>query len=602
MSNLTETLALVAALGIAVQWVGWRARVPTIVLLLGCGLLAGPVLGLIRPSESLGPAYPALIELGVAAILFEGGLSLRWHELRQTAAGVWRLATVGVALSLGLGTLAAHLLGGLSWPVALVFAAIAVVTGPTVILPLLRQARLRRRPASLLKWEGIVNDPIGALLAVVLFEAMVSPGSPELGHTLAELLLGLIGAAAFGAAAGWSLGRLYLAGQVPEYLKGALALGVALGVFALANLVFVESGLVAATVMGVVLGNMGLPSIEEVRRFKESVAVLLVSGIFLLLSADLDPEILLALDWRSALLIVAMVLVVRPLAVLLATLGSGLEWRERVLLGWIAPRGIVAAAVAGVLGPGLVARGFADGALLLPLVFTLILVTVVAHGFSLGWLARRLGLSAAAREGLLICGASPWSCALAETLHAQQVPVRLADRSWHRLRAARQAGVPVYYGELLSEHAEGELELTDFGSLLAISGNDAYDSLICAQYAPAFERRRVYQFPVESGHAQRRPGAGSRGRPFLVEGLQFEDLQREWYRGWTFQVTRLGEGFDLDALRRSLPEGARLVLLIDAAEGVRLAAADAPFRAAPGQRVLWFGPKGERGGGGDERG
>ncbi|NEV63740.1 cation:proton antiporter [Thiorhodococcus minor] len=594
MTPLTETLALIAALGIAAQWLGWRLKIPTIVLLVAFGILIGPVLGIIRPSEALGPAFPSLISLGVAVILFEGGLSLRWHELKQTATGVKRLVTLGVVLSLGLGALAAHWIGALSWPVALVFAAIAVVTGPTVILPLLRQARLRRRPASFLKWEGIVNDPTGALLAVLLFEYFVSPGAPDLGHTFAELALGLLSAGLLGGVGGWLLGRAYLAGKVPEYLKGPVALGAALAAFGLANLVMEEAGLVAATALGVVLGNMGLPSIEEVRRFKESVAMLLVAGLFLLLTADLDPDILLALDWHSALLILAMLFLVRPLTIWLATIGAGMSWQERLLIGWIAPRGIVAAAVAGVLGPGLAARGYADGDLLLPLIFTLILTTVLLHGFSLSWLARKLDLSASPRQGLLISGANPWSTGLAQALHSYKVPVLMTDRAWHRLRRARHAGLPVYFGELLSEHAESELELSDYGTLLAISSNDAYNSLVCAQYTPAFDRRHVYQLAAEPSHASRKPGSGTRGRTFIDGEIQYEDLQRGWYRGWTFQATSITKEFGVSQLLEVLPEGALPVLIISKDAGVRLLAADEEIKAEPGQRLLWFGTKQER--------
>ncbi|MBK1722478.1 cation:proton antiporter [Thiocystis violacea] len=594
MPHLTETLALIAALGIAAQWLGWRLKIPTIVLLVAFGILIGPVFGLIRPSEALGPAYPSLISLGVAVILFEGGLSLRWHELKQTATGVKRLISLGVVFSLGLGTLAAHWIGALSWPVALIFAAIAVVTGPTVILPLLRQARLRRRPASFLKWEGIVNDPTGALLAVLLYEYFVSPGAPDISHTLVELALGLVSAGLLGGLGGWLLGRAYLAGQVPEYLKGPVALGAALAAFGLANLVMDEAGLVAATALGVVLGNMGLPSIEEVRRFKESVAMLLVAGLFLLLTADLDPDILRALDWHSALLILAMLVLVRPLTIGLATMGAGMSWQERVLIGWIAPRGIVAAAVAGVLGPGLVARGYADGDLLLPLVFALILTTVLLHGFSLGWLARKLDLSASPRQGLLISGANPWSTGLAQAVHAYKVPVLITDRAWHRLRRARHAGLPVYFGELLSEHAESELELSDYGSLLALSSNDAYNSLVCAQYTPAFDRWHVYQLATEPSHASRKPGASLRGRIFLSAEVQYEDLQRGWYRGWTFQATSITKEFGVEQLLEMLPEGALPVLVISKDAGVRLLAADAGIKAEAGDRVLWFGAKLER--------
>jgi voltage-gated potassium channel Kch len=466
-----------------------------------------------------------------------------------------------------------------------------VVTGPTVILPLLRQARLRRRPASYLKWEGIVNDPTGALLAVAAFEYFVSSGQASIGHSLLVLVLGLAVAGGLGGIGGWLLGRAYLAGLVPEYLKGPLALAAALGVYALSNLVLEEAGLVAATVMGLVLGNMGLPSIAELRRFKESVAVLLVSGIFLLLTADLDPQIMLRLDWRSVALLAAILFLVRPLAIGLATLGAGMTWQERVLVGWIAPRGVVAAAVAGVFGPALAVQGYTGGKLLLPLVFALILVTVVIHGFSLGWLARRLGLSATGEGGLLIAGAGPWSTGLAEALHKLEVPVLVADSSWHRLRTARLAGVPVYFGELLSEQAETSLELGEMGSLLAATSNDAYNALLCAHYAAELGRQRVYQLPAEEVAEHRRPGPTARGLTAFADGVQFEDLERGWYGGWTFQRTGITEDYGQEAFLAALPEGAVPLLVITAKGAVRVIAAEHPLKADPGDRILWFGRK-----------
>ena len=386
--HLTEILALLVVIGIAVQWIGWRLQIPAIILLSLSGLLVGPVFGLFRPSEALGDAYQPLINLAVAAILFEGGLSLHFAELRQAASVVNRLVTIAVALSLALTAAAAHWIGGLSWAVALIFGAIMIVTGPTVILPLLRQARLKRRPASYLKWEGIVNDPIGALLVVVLFDYVTSAGAGAGPSPLDEALLrmasGVATALFLGGVGGWLLGRAFLSGKVPEYLKGPLALAAAIGVYTLSNLVLHEAGLIAATVLGIVLGNMNLPSIGEIRRFKEYIAILLVSCVFLLLTADLDPQIMAAMDWRSGALVAVVIFIVRPLAVWISTIGVGMPWQERALVGWIAPRGVVAAAVAGVFGPALAERGFAGAEQLLPLVFTLILLTVVFTRLQLG--------------------------------------------------------------------------------------------------------------------------------------------------------------------------------------------------------------------------
>ncbi len=591
MNHLTEVLALLMVFGIGAQWVAWRFHIPAIVLLSLAGLLVGPVLGILRPSETLGDAYQPLIKLAVAAILFEGGLSLRFAELKQSAAVVFRLTTIAVALSLTLTAWVAHTVVGMAWAVALVFGAITVVTGPTVILPLLRQAKLKRRPAAFLKWEGIVNDPTGAVLAVVMFDYTVGSTSGDMSGTLSHLAAGVGTALLLGGGGGWALGRAFLAGWVPEYLKGAVALAAAIGAYALANYVLEEAGLIAATAMGVVLGNMNLPSMGEIRRFKEYVAVLLVSGVFLLLTADLDPHILAALDWRSAVLIVAVVFLVRPAVVWLSTVGAAMSREERTLLGWIAPRGVVAAAVAGVFAPLLTERELAGAELLLPLVFVLIFTTVVLHGFSLGWLARRLELSARRQGGLIIAGASAWSSGLAAKLHEQEVPVIVADSAWHRLRSARQAGVPVYFGELLSEHAEHAFELDTFGSLLATSNNDAYNALVCARFAPELGRQNIFQLAVNDAAETRKPSPELRGRTAMSHGVQYEDLQRRWYQGWGFRCSKLTQTFDAAAFRNALPEGAVPVLVIGPNHAVRILEADKPLRAERGERVVWLGPK-----------
>ncbi|MFP4496046.1 MAG: cation:proton antiporter [Halochromatium sp.] len=593
--NLTEILALLVVIGIAVQWIGWRLQIPAIILLSLSGLLVGPVFGLFRPSEALGDAYQPLINLAVAAILFEGGLSLHFAELRQAASVVNRLVTIAVALSLALTAAAAHWIGGLSWAVALIFGAIMTVTGPTVILPLLRQARLKRRPASYLKWEGIVNDPIGALLAVVLFDYVTSTGAgpSPLDEALLRMASGVATALFLGGVGGWLLGRAFLSGKVPEYLKGPLALAAAIGVYTLSNLVLHEAGLIAATVLGIVLGNMNLPSIGEIRRFKEYIAILLVSCVFLLLTADLDPQIMAAMDWRSGALVAVVILIVRPLAVWISTIGVGMPWQERALVGWIAPRGVVAAAVAGVFGPALAERGFAGAEQLLPLVFTLILLTVVLHGFSLGWMARRLRLSTQQRGGLIIAGGSAWSNGLAKALHEREVPVIVVDNAWHRLRSARLAGVPVYFGELLSEHAEYALELGAYGTLLAASNNDSYNALVCAHFAPGLGTQKVFQLANSETDttAARRPAPAARGRTAFSREVQYEDLQRHWYQGWGFHGTRISESFDLKAMHSALPKGAIPLLVISSDKEISLIEANASLKAAPGQRVLWFGCK-----------
>lgn len=595
-THVIQILALVAILGIGAQWLAWRVQLPAIVLLMLFGLLAGPVLGWIRPSRDLGVLFDPIIKLGVAIILFEGGLRLRFHELKQAASGVARLVTLGVLLSFPLGSLAAHYLGGLSWPVALVFGAIVIVTGPTVIIPLLRQARLRRRPASYLKWEGILNDPTGALLAVVIFEYFTFAGEAALPQMLAHVGTGLVFAAALGVGGGYLLGTLYRRGYVPEYLKGPGALATTIGVYVLANRVLNESGLLAATLLGTTLGNMRLPSIDEMRRFKEYIALVLVSGVFILLTAELDPAILLNLDWRSFALLGAVVFVLRPVCIFLATVGAGMSWQERTLLAWIAPRGIVAAAVAAVFGPALQAQGYAGASLLLPLVFALIMITVLAHGLSIGWISRHLDLSAQTANGVLIVGSSPWTVGLAQALKEKEVPVMIVDGVWHRLRPARLAGVTVHYGEILSEAAEQQLEFNDYGYLLAATDNDAYNALVCSHFAAEMGRNCVFQLPdtsVEEPDPKRLPRT-MRGLIVPGERAWFEELMSNWYRGWTFQKTLLTEEFGFENLQAASPAGSLPVVAVKANGKVEFNSPEQPFKPKAGDMVIWFGPKPEK--------
>jgi NhaP-type Na+/H+ or K+/H+ antiporter len=589
-------LASIALLGMGAQWLAWRFQIPAIILLTVFGILAGPVLGWIRPSEDLGTLFSPIIKLGVAIILFEGGLSLRFHELKQAAAGVLRLTTLGVLISFPFGSLAAHYLAGLSWPVALVFGAIIVVTGPTVIIPLLRQARLRKRPASYLKWEGIVNDPVGALLAVILFQYFVYVGDRAVPAMIGQVMAGLAFAAMLGVGVGFLLGFLYRRGFVPEYLKGPAALAVALGVYVLANLGLEEAGLMAVTLLGITLGNMRLPSIDEMRRFKESIALLIVSGVFILLTAELKPVLLLNLDWRSLVLLVAIIFVIRPLAIFLSTIGAGMPWQERALLGWIAPRGIVAAAVAGVFGPALEQQGYAGASLLLPLIFALILITVMLHGLSIGWLGRYLGLSAQHTHGVLIIGSNAWTIPLAQALKSDDNNVIIADNSWHQLRRARLAGVAAHYGDILTEASEERLEFSDFGHLVAATDNDAYNALVCNQFAGEFGRHRVYQLPDVSTlepDPKRLPRT-RRGLIIPKEDAWYEELMAKAYQGWTFQKTRLSDEFTYEVFLNTATEGIIPTALIREDGAIEFSSPEHPFNPKTGDTLLWFGPKVEK--------
>lgn len=535
--DVALAVVVLVAGGVAAQWLAFRFALPAIVLLFVAGLAVGPVFGLIDPGEALGENLHAFIGLAVALIVFEGGLALNFKELRAAGEGVVRLTVVALPLNWLLGALAAAYIGGFDWGTAILFGAIMVVTGPTVILPLLRQARLERRSASFLKWEAILNDPVGAILAAAVLELLIllDVGDDE---ALAEVALrfgvGLALAVALGIGAAFLVRRLFVADLTPEILKTPMLLALALSVYALANLAISEAGLVAATVFGITLANIEVPGLSELKRFKEGLVVLIVSTLFIVLVADLDPEIFAALSWPIAALTLAMLLLVRPLAIALATLGSDLDWRERVLTGAIAPRGIVAAAVAGLAGHRLAEGGEGSAALIEPVVFAVIATTVVIHGFALRPLARTLGLSAGEEPAVAIIGASPWAVDLSRALKQAGVKVVLIDTFASATRRARAAGVAAIQTQILSEEAEERLSESPLDYALVATKDDVYNALVCARLGPELGRERVFQLPAAAGDLDLEEELDRDWRGKLFGRMPFAEYERRHAEGWRF--------------------------------------------------------------------
>ncbi|NNF16432.1 MAG: sodium:proton antiporter, partial [Gammaproteobacteria bacterium] len=562
--QLSFMIVLIVVLGVAAQWLAWRFRFPAIVLLALAGLIIGPVTGWVSPREVFGEHMQSVVSLCVAIILFEGGLNLHFNELKVAASGVRRLVYLGAPLAWFFATLAAVFVGGLSWQVAAVFGAIMVVTGPTVIIPLLRQARLNRRTASYFKWEGIVNDPIGALLAVLILQFLVQTDQDSGWQAVVTGLSWALASGAFlGGAGGWLAGKAFRRGLVPEYLKSPVMLGLVLLVFVTSNLLQHEAGLLAVTVMGMVVGNMDLAGIQDMKRFKEYITVMLVAVVFVVLTADLQPEVLLGITWHGIALVAAILFLCRPATVFFATLGADMDNRDRAILGWIAPRGIVAAATAGVMGPRLQAAGYEGAESLLPLVFLVIFATILLHGSTIGWIARKLQLTSRNQDSILIVGASPWSVAFARKLKELGVRCLIADSSWHNLRRARLAGIDVFYGEILSDFAEESVEIGHVGTVLAATSNDAYNALVCMAIAPEVGRPNVFQLAMgdtQSDDDPRGVARPLRGRVAFGTDAVFEKLWRRHVRGWTFYSTRLSETYSYSDFLGDCPQDTMVIL------------------------------------------
>ncbi|GAA4642016.1 sodium:proton antiporter [Pontixanthobacter gangjinensis] len=570
MEEQALVIALVGVLGIGAQWVAWRTGWPAIVLMLAAGFLAGPILGVFDPEHAFGDLLEPMVAIGVALILFEGGLSLDFRELRHSGQAVWRLATIGVVLAWIFGSVAGKYIAGLEWEVAILFGGILVVTGPTVVMPLLRQSTIQTRPASILKWEAIVNDPTGALCAVVAYEyfritneqptATLFQVVPPM--IIAALVAGLIGYAAAKAIA-WSFPR----GAVPEFLKVPVLLTTVIAVFVLSNQIEHEAGLVAVTVMGVALANMHVSSLRSIHPFKQNIAVLLVSGIFILLSASLSLDDLVYLDprnnWGFIAFLLALLFVVRPATILLSLAFSSVPWNERLFLAWIAPRGIVLVAISGLFALRLSDLGYADGNILIGLSFAVVVVTIVAHGFTIDWVAKLLKVKGSTRPGLIIVGSTPWTNALAVQMKELDTPVMMVDPSWQRLGLARKNGLPVYHGEILNEATEHNLDLTPFQVLVAATENEAYNALVCNEFAHEIGRDSVYQLGESTREDDKHALPPSiRGRALFESGFGVEDLSERQQQGWVFRKTTLSEEFDFEAAQEKLPDAAHMLLIL----------------------------------------
>ena len=600
MESQALVIALVGVLGIGAQWIAWRTGWPAIVLMLAAGFLAGPVLGLFDPEETFGELLEPMIGIGVALILFEGGLSLHFKELKHSGDAVWRLATIGVLVGWALGAAAANQIGGLDWPVAVLFGGILIVTGPTVVLPLLRQSNVQTRPASILKWEAIVNDPTGALCAVIAYEYFRKVAEQP-GAGVVEVVLPLILAAALAGGIGYIAARAiawaFPRGVIPEYLKVPVLFIVVIGVFVLSNKIEHEAGLVAVTVMGIALANMGVTSLRSIHPFKENVAVLLVSGIFILLSASLDWSELNYLDPRGEaglrflLFLLALLFLVRPLTVLISLLGSSVPWKERLFVAWIAPRGIVLVAISGLFALRLADLGYADGNVLIGLSFAVVVATIVAHGFTIGIVSKWLGVQGTSRPGLLIVGSTPWTIALGKQLEALKAPVMIVDSSWQRLASARREGLPFYHGEILNEATEHNIDLTPFQVLVAATDNEAYNALVCNEFAYEIGRDSVYQLgdAVEEDDKHALPES-LRGRALFESGFGVSEVNERQAGGWVFRKTKLTEEFDFDDAQEVLPDNAHMLLLLRENGNLRFFTHAARPEPRAGDIILSFCP------------
>ena len=594
MHAILISITIILGLGVLAQVVASRIHLPSILLLLLSGILVGPVLRAFWPHSALaldpesifGDLISPIVSLGVALILYEGGLSLRFRELHTGGAVISKLVTVGAALTWLLSAVAANLVLGLPWGLALVFGAILTVSGPTVIIPLVHHVRPKGAVGPIMRWEGIVIDPIGALLAVLVFEAVVGEGGHEaVAGVFYGVVYTIVVGGGLGLLAGWLLVRLIHNYLVPDFLQNAVSFAMVVVTFTICDTVQEESGLLAATVMGIYLANQRTVDIEHIIEFKENLRVLLISSLFVLLAARLDPSDLQAMGIPTVIFVALLIVLIRPIAVFVSTLGSRLQPKERVLLACVAPRGIVAAAIAPALAFELLNVYPDQAGRLAPLTFAVIVGTVLVYGVCAPFIARKLNLADTNPQGVLMLGGQPWARAIGKALKSLGIPVMIVDSNYANTAAAWMDGVPAYHGSVLSDSAFNEIELTGIGRFIALTPNDQVNTLATQRLSRLFGRVGVYQVAARP-HDDSSEAIESAGRILAGPDATYRKLTTIWGQRGGVLISELTPEYTFDDLLAE--HGDSIVPLFVLSESGRLSilTPSQTHTFSPGQRVI----------------
>jgi CPA1 family monovalent cation:H+ antiporter len=515
-----------------------------------CGILSGPVLGWLHPDQLFGGLLFPFISLAVAVILFEGSLTLKFHDIAGLEKVIRNMITFGVVITWLITALATRWLLHFSWEVALLFGALMVVTGPTVIVPMLRTVRPKENVAHILRWEGILIDAIGATLAVLVYQFIISEAAQD-GLFAAMTVFGKILAIGclLGIAVGYLFGIALRRHWIPQYLHNFAALALVCGVFALSDTLEAESGLLSVTVMGVWLANMKNVEMDEILDFKESLSILLISMLFIILASRLDLSAFLGLGWPALAVFGVIQFLSRPLNAQISAIGSKLTMAERHLLAWIAPRGIVAAAISALFAIRLESIGYPQAAQMVPLTFMVIIGTVLLQSATAGPIAKWLKVAEPEPRGFLIIGADHVSRAIAGALQENGFTTLLADQNWDHIKTAKMAGLATYWGNPVSEHAERHLNLIGIGRLLALTPNWELNALAAKHYRMEFGANNIYSIRPHRPKNQadeNKTVFKHGGRRLFQETITHENLYKLFTDGAEMKTTPLTKIFSYE--------------------------------------------------------
>ncbi|MDV7186840.1 sodium:proton antiporter [Lutibacter sp. TH_r2] len=496
-------LSGIIILGILAQWVAWRFKIPAILPLILIGLLVGPIAAEFLSEDGAkwiepvwngekglfpGDGLYYFVSLAISIILFEGGLTLKRNEIKTVGPVITKLITLGSTVTFFGAGITAHYVFDLSWEMSFLFAALIIVTGPTVITPILRNIPLKKDISAVLKWEGILIDPIGALVAVLVFEFISVGGGGGFTKTaLLEFGKILLFGTTFGFTFAHALAFAINKNMIPHYLLNVVSLSTVLLVFVESEVFAHESGLLAVVVMGMVLGNNKLENIKELLYFKESISVLLISILFILLSANINMEdMMLLYNWKTAILFGIVIFVIRPLAVFLSTIGSNLKFNEKLFISWVGPRGIVAAGIASLFGSKLLKAGVAGAEYITPLVFMIVLGTVLLNATTARFFAKVVGVFLKSSEGIIMVGASNFARLIATYLKNNGRRVVLIDTNSQNIEKSKLLGLEAIEGNIYSDDLLEDIELNDIGYLLALTGSAEVNDYVMERFTPTF--------------------------------------------------------------------------------------------------------------------
>ena len=503
-------LAGIIILGILAQWFAWKFKIPAILPLILIGLLVGPIAAEFLSDDSTkwiepiwngkeglfpGESLFYFVSLAISIILFEGGLTLKMSEIKNVGPVITKLITLGSLVTFFGAALAAHFIFNLSWQISYLFSALIIVTGPTVITPILRNIPLKKDVSTVLKWEGILIDPIGALVAVLVFEFISVDAGGEFTKTaLIEFGKIVLFGFTFGFTFAHALNFIINKKWVPHYLLNVFALAAVLGVFVLSDAFAHESGLLSVVVMGMVLGNSNSPYLKELLYFKESLSVLLISILFILLAANINIEdLLLIYNWKTAILFAVVVFVIRPIGVFLSTRGSSLKLNEKFFISWVGPRGIVAAGIASLFGLKLAKNGVEGAEYITPLVFMIVLGTVLLNATTARFFAKIVGVFLIKSEGVLILGASKVSRLLGHYLETNGRHVVLIDSNESNIEKAKELGLEAMSTNIYSDTLMDNIELSDVGYLMALTGNPDINKYAINKFSKQFGENGTFR-------------------------------------------------------------------------------------------------------------